>query len=161
MGKIVTNLWFNNNASEAVDFYLSIFKDSKIIERTYYSDVGKEFHGMNEGDLLTVTFEILGMEFVAINAGDEFKFNPSVSFCIDCKDQEEVDYYWSRLLDVGKESMCGWLEDKYGLSWQVVPVEYYDLMRKTNKEERKRLDEEMYREVKLDINKLRDAFKGK
>lgn len=107
MGKIVTNLWFNNNA------------------------------------------------------GDEFKFNPSVSFCIDCKDQEEVDYYWNKLLDGGKESMCGWLEDRYGLSWQVVPLEYYDLMRKVNKEERKRLDEEMYKEVKLDINKLRDAFKGK
>ena len=161
MGKIVANLWFDHNAEEAVDFYLGIFKDSKILERTYYGEVGKEYHGMEEGTLLTITFKLNGIEFVAINAGPEFKFNPSVSFAIDCKDQEEVDYYWNSLLDGGKASQCGWLEDKYGLSWQVVPVEYYELMRKAEKEQRSRLDEELFKQVKLDIGRLKVAYEGK
>lgn len=161
MNKITTNLWFNGNAEEAVDFYLGVFNNSKIIETTYYSDVGKEFHGKEKGDILTITFILNEMEFVAINAGPEFKFNPSVSFSIDCKDQEEVDYYWDLLLEGGKASMCGWLEDKFGLSWQIIPVEYYGMLRNANEDQRRRIDEELFKEVKLDIEKLRKAYSGK
>ena len=159
MGKITTNLWFDHIAEEAVAYYLDVFKNSRIIEKTYYSNVGKEYHGMEEGTVLTITFEIEGIELVALNAGPEFKFNQSIFLAIDCQDQSEVDYYWNRFLaDGGQASMCGWLEDKYGLSWQITPVEYYDLMRKADREQRARMDEELFKEVKLDIARLKAAF---
>ena len=135
MHKIIPNLWFDSNAKEAVDYYMSIFKDGKVNNITYYpkteeeglADFQKEF----AGKVLTVEFEILGMRFIAINAGPMFKFNESVSFMISCKDQEEIDYYWDALTaNGGEKSVCGWLKDKYGLSWQVCPENWEELTNK-------------------------------
>lgn len=135
MQKIVPNLWFEGNAKEAVEYYLSIFKDGRIINITYYPKTETEgladFQKDLAGKVLTVEFEILGMRFIAINAGPEFKFNESVSFMITCKDQAEIDYYWDSLTtNGGEESVCGWLKDKYGLSWQVSPKNWEELNKK-------------------------------
>lgn len=121
--KIVPNLWFDHNAEEAVNYYMTIFKDGKILKTHHYPSEGlQDFQKEFAGKVLTINFVLNGMEFVAINAGSEFKFNESVSFLINCKDQEEIDYYWEKLTaDGGEESVCGWLKDKYGLSWQVAP----------------------------------------
>lgn len=132
MQKIIPNLWFDNNAQEAAEYYLSVFKDGKIINITYYpnseaeglADFQKDF----AGKVLTVEFEILGMRFIGINAGPIFKFNEAISLMIPCKDQAEIDYYWEALTsDGGQESVCGWLKDKYGLSWQVCPENWAEL----------------------------------
>lgn len=123
MQKITANLWFDGNAQEAVDFYLSVFPEGKINSSSYYPKEGlADFQKSFAGKVLAINFELFGQEFVAINAGSEFKFNESVSFNITCKDQAEIDYYWEKLTaDGGQESVCGWCKDKYGLSWQVNP----------------------------------------
>ncbi len=120
MQKITPFLWFDNQAEEAVNFYISIFKNSKIQEKTYYT--GEEPMG-KKGSVMTVMFELDGQEFVALNGGPQFKFTEAISFSIDCETQEEIDYYWEKLTSGGGEEVqCGWLADKYGLSWQVVPA---------------------------------------
>ncbi|HRN95887.1 MAG TPA: VOC family protein [Candidatus Levybacteria bacterium] len=121
--RIVPNLWFDHNAEEAVDYYLSIFKDGKILDKAHYPTEGlADFQKEFAGKVLTINFELNGLQFMAINAGSEFKFNESVSFLVNCKDQDEIDYYWEALTkDGGEESVCGWLKDKYGLSWQIAP----------------------------------------
>ena len=123
MQKITPNLWMKGNAEEAVNFYLSVFPDSKITKTHYYPTEGlQDFQKDFAGKVLTIEFELFGQSLIVINAGNEFTFNESVSFMITCKDQEEIDYYWSRLTaDGGEESVCGWLKDKFGLSWQVAP----------------------------------------
>lgn len=130
MTKLITpNLWFDGNAQEAVDFYVSVFPDSKIISTVYYPTEGlADFQQGLAGKVLTIDFELSGNRFVAINAGPEFKFNESVSFSIPCKDQEEIDYYWEKLSSVPESEQCGWCKDKYGLSWQVVPENMDELM---------------------------------
>lgn len=130
MNKITPNLWFKGNAQEAVNFYLSIFPDSRIIETSYYPKEGLlDFQEPLAGEVLAIYFELFGQGFTAINAGDEFTFNESVSFNISCKDQEEIDYYWEKLTENGgMESVCGWCKDKYGLSWQVNPESIEELM---------------------------------
>lgn len=132
MQKITPNLWYDGNAKEAVNFYLSIFPEGKILATSYYPNEGlADFQQNMAGKELTVDFELYGQRFTAINAGPEFKFNESVSFMITCKDQEEIDYYWTALTaDGGAESVCGWLKDKYGLSWQVVPEGMEELIKK-------------------------------
>lgn len=135
MQKITPNLWFDHNAKEAIDFYLSVFPAAKIINTSYYPKTKEEgladFQKDLAGDVLTVEFELFGQRFTAINAGSEFKFNESVSFMISCEDQEEIDYYWEKLTaDGGQESVCGWLKDKYGLSWQVTPQNMEELIKK-------------------------------
>lgn len=133
MQKIIANLWFNRNAKEAVDYYLSVFKDSKLISTTYYPREGLEdFQKEFAGDVLTIEFELMGQRFVAINAGDEFKFSEAVSFTILCKDQEEIDYYWGKLSAVLESEQCGWCKDKYSLSWQINPANMEELMKKPN-----------------------------
>ncbi len=133
--RIIPNLWFDGNAMEAAEYYISIFADGKIINTTYYpkneseglADFQKDF----AGKVLTVEFEIMAMRFIGINAGPLFKFNESVSFMIPCKDQSEIDYYWNKLSsDGGEESVCGWLKDKFGLSWQVCPENWEELTKK-------------------------------
>lgn len=123
MQKIVTNLWFDGNAQEAVDFYLSVFPGSKITQTTYYpaAEHLQEFQKPLAGQVLTINFELHGQLFMAINAGSEFKFTPAVSLLINCKDQAEIDYYFEKLSVVPEAEVCGWLQDKYGLSWQVAP----------------------------------------
>ena len=131
---ITPNLWFNGNAKEAVDFYTSVFKDSKIISTSYYpksKDEGlADFQLKLSGKVLTIEFELNSMRFVAINAGPEFKFNESVSFAVSCKDQKEIDYYWSKLSSVPEAEQCGWCKDKFGLSWQIAPSNIEELMKK-------------------------------
>lgn len=120
--KIVPNLWFDGNAKEAVDFYLSVFPDSSVVAMSYYPTEGlADFQRDLAGKELTIDFQLFGQTYTAINAGPDFKFNESVSFLIYCKDQEEIDYYWEKLSAVPESEQCGWCKDKYGLSWQVVP----------------------------------------
>ncbi|HYF96408.1 MAG TPA: VOC family protein [Patescibacteria group bacterium] len=131
MQKITPNLWFDGNAREAVDFYISVFPDGKVINTSYYPNEGlAEFQKDMAGKELTIDFELGGQRFTAINAGPEFKFNESVSFLIACKDQEEIDYYWERLSKSPENEQCGWCKDQFGLSWQVVPESMEELMNK-------------------------------
>jgi predicted 3-demethylubiquinone-9 3-methyltransferase (glyoxalase superfamily) len=129
--KITPNLWFNGNAQEAVDFYTSVFPDGKIISTEYYPHEGlADFQQGLAGKVLTIDFELRGQRFIAINAGPEFTFNESVSFMIDCKDQDEIDYFWLKLSSVPESQQCGWCKDQYALSWQVVPANMGELMQK-------------------------------
>lgn len=127
-------MWFDGNAKEAVDFYVSVFKDASIINTVHYPETTEEgladFQLELAGKVLTIEFELLGTRFVAINAGPEFKFNESVSFSVPCKDQEEIDYYWDKLSKVPEAEQCGWCKDQYGLSWQIVPENMDELMQK-------------------------------
>lgn len=136
MKDITPNLWFDGNAKEAVDFYVSVFPDSKIISTMNYPNSAEEgladFQLDMAGKVLTVEFELSGNHFVAINAGPQFKFNESISFSIPCKDQEEIDFYWEKLSAVPESEQCGWCKDKYGLSWQVVPENMDELMKRPN-----------------------------
>ncbi len=134
MQRIVPNLWFDGNAKEAVDFYVSVFPDAKIISTERYPNSVEE--GLAEfqldlaGKVLTIEFELLGTSFVAINAGPEFTFNEAVSFMVPCKDQAEIDYYWEKLSSIPESEQCGWCKDAYGLSWQIVPENMGELMSK-------------------------------
>ncbi|MDB5186935.1 MAG: yteG [Candidatus Saccharibacteria bacterium] len=129
--KITPNLWFDGNAKEAVDFYVSVFPDSKINSTSYYPTEGlADFQKDLAGKELALDFELSGNRFVAINAGPEFKFNESVSFSIECADQEEIDYYWEKLSKVPESEQCGWCKDQFGLSWQVVPENMESLMQR-------------------------------
>lgn len=133
---ITPNLWFNGNAKEAVDYYLSVFKDSRVVNTSYYPDSSYEgladFQKNLAGKILTIEFELMGSPFIAINAGPEFKFTEAISFSVSCKNQEEIDYYWARLSSVPESEQCGWCKDKYGLSWQIVPENMEELMKRPN-----------------------------
>ena len=132
--KIIPNLWFDGNAREAAEYYVSVFPNGQIIRTTYYPETAEEgladFQADLAGKELTVEFEVLGMHFVAINAGPEFKFNESVSFAILCKDQAEIDFYWDKLSKVPEAEQCGWCKDQFGLSWQIVPEGWEEYMKK-------------------------------
>lgn len=134
--KLAPNLWFDGNAKEAVDFYVSVFPNGKINDITYYPNSAEEgladFQLDLAGKELTVEFELEGMRFTAINAGPEFKFNEAISFSIACQDQTEIDYFWEKLSAVPEAEQCGWCKDKYGLSWQVVPANIAELMQRPN-----------------------------
>jgi predicted 3-demethylubiquinone-9 3-methyltransferase (glyoxalase superfamily) len=157
MQKITPFLWFDNQAEEAANFYISIFKNSKVNEKTYYT--GEEPTG-KKGSVLTVMFELDGQEFVALNGGPQFKFTEAISFSIDCETQEEIDYYWEKLTSGGGEEVqCGWLADKYGLSWQVVPAS----LKKWAKDAAgfQRVMKALMSMKKLDMATLQRAFDGK
>jgi predicted 3-demethylubiquinone-9 3-methyltransferase (glyoxalase superfamily) len=131
--KITPNLWFDGNAKEAVEFYITVFPESKIVSTVYYPKEGLlDFQKPLASKELTVEFELSGNRFVAINAGPEFKFNEAVSFSIPCADQKEIDYYWEKLSTVPESEQCGWCKDQYGLSWQVVPANMEELMKRPN-----------------------------
>jgi predicted 3-demethylubiquinone-9 3-methyltransferase (glyoxalase superfamily) len=131
MQKIIPNLWFAGNAQEAVEYYVSVFKDSQIINTTKYPDTGlADFQKSFAGKVLTIEFELQGQRFVAINAGNEFTFSEAISFAVSCNDQAELDYYWSKLSAQPSAEQCGWCKDKYGLSWQIVPENMEELMNK-------------------------------
>lgn len=156
-------LWFDNEGEDAARFYTSIFPDSEILHISHYTEspqVGHEIHKQPAGKVLTVSFKLSGTPFVALNGGPQFKFSEAVSFQIDCKNQEEVDYYWTKLLDGGRESSCGWLKDKFGLSWQVVPIQLKELLAGDDKEGAKRAMDAMMGMVKLDIAQLQKAYDG-
>ena len=134
--KIIANLWFDGNARQAVDFYISVFPNSKIISTAYYPNSTEEgladFQVNLAGQVLTIEFELNGTQFVAINAGPEFKFTEAVSFSVACKDQEEIDYYWEKLSSSPENEQCGWCKDQFGLSWQIVPANMEELMLRPN-----------------------------
>src|SRR5256885_12166094 len=120
--KIVPCLWFDDQGEEAAKFYTSIFKGSKINKITHYTEAGREVHGRKAGSVMTVAFELAGQPFTALNGGPQFKFNEAISFQVNCETQDEIDYFWSKLTEGGQEGPCGWLKDKFGLSWQVIPT---------------------------------------
>ncbi|GEP89180.1 Glyoxalase superfamily enzyme, possibly 3-demethylubiquinone-9 3-methyltransferase [Chitinophaga terrae (ex Kim and Jung 2007)] len=157
MQKISPSLWFNDNAQEAIDFYLTVFKQGKIVNSSYYGENAP----LPKGTLLAATFQLEGLEFVAINGGPVFSFTEAISFTINCETQEEVDYYWEKLTaDGGKESQCGWLKDKFGLSWQVVPTILNRLIADSDKEKAGRAMQAMMKMKKIDISVLEKAYKG-
>jgi predicted 3-demethylubiquinone-9 3-methyltransferase (glyoxalase superfamily) len=151
-----TCLWFDTDGEAAANFYTSIFKDSKLGEVSRYTEAGPG----RAGTVMTVEFELNGQKFIALNGGPEFTFNESISFQIPCADQKEVDYYWDRLCEGGQEVACGWLKDKYGLSWQVVPTVLFDLVRDPDPEKAKRATEAMLSMTKFDIDALQKAYAG-
>ncbi len=136
MQKITPNLWFDGNAKEAVDFYVSVFSNSKILSTEHYPESAEQgladFQKDLAGEVLAIEFELDGVRFTAINAGPEFKFNEAVSFAITCKNQAEIDYFWEKLSSVPESEQCGWCKDKYGLSWQIVPSNMKEFMQKPN-----------------------------
>ena len=158
MQKIRPFLWFNDNAEEAVRFYTSIFKNSRIGKVARYDEAGEKAAGRPAGSVMTIEFEIEGQQFIALNGGPIFKFNESVSFVVNCRTQAEVDSYWKKLTaDGGKEVQCGWLKDKFGLSWQIVPTVFFALLKSKDAAKSRRVMAAMLKMVKLDIKKLRQA----
>ncbi len=162
MQKITPFLWFNDNAEEAVKFYTSIFKKSKIGKIARYPEGVEETNGRPVGSVMTIEFQIEGQQFLALNGGPQFKFNESVSFMVHCKTQAEVDRYWKKLTaGGGKAVACGWLKDKYGLCWQIVPTVFFDLVSSKDAAKSRRVIQAMMGMVKLDIKKLKQAAKEK
>ncbi len=161
MQKITPFLWFDDNAEEAVKFYTSIFKNSKIGKIARYDKAGEKVAGRPAGSVMTVEFQLEGQEFVALNGGPHFKFTEAISFVVNCETQEEVDYYWEKLSEEGKEVQCGWLKDKFGVSWQIVPTILGELLSDKDAAKSQRVMQAMLKMVKLDIKKLKQAAKGK
>ena len=160
--KITPCLWFDDQAEEAAKFYVSIFKNSRIVTVSYYTEVGREHHGREPGSVLMVAFELDGQSFTALNGGPIFKFTEAISLQVACETQQEVDYYWSKLLTGGDahEQECGWLKDKYGLSWQIVPNVLMAMISDPNVEKAKRATQAMFTMKKLDIAALERAYEG-
>ena len=154
MQKITPCLWFDNNAEEAVNHYLSIFKNSKINKILRCGDAGPG----PKGSVLTIAFQLEGQDFIALNGGPIFKFNEAISLSVDCKSQLEVDDLWEKLSDGGQESQCGWLKDKFGLSWQVVPSALVEMLQDPDPEKSKRVMAAMMQMGKIDIAKLKQAY---
>lgn len=156
MQKITTFLWFNDNAEEAVNFYISIFKDSKI-EKVFRLDSNAPG---SETPFIAIDFKLNGQVFTAINGGPMFTFSPAISFVIDCESQEEVDHYWYKLSEGGEEQPCAWLKDKYGISWQVVPKILMQLLQDKDPVKAKRVMESMFQMKKIDIDAIKQAYQG-
>ena len=163
MQKITPCLWFDDKAEEAVNFYVSVFKDSKVLSTLRYDAESAKASGRPEGSVLTVEFQIAGQKFLALNGGPIFKLTEAVSFMIDCKDQKEVDYYWDKLSEGGDPAaqQCGWLKDRYGLSWQVVPSILNELLQDKDQAKAQRAMSAMLQMKKLDIAALKKAHAGK
>src|SRR3954454_24451723 len=156
MQRITPFLWFDTQAEEAMNFYCSIFNDSKPGTITRYGDTGPGA----KGSVMTASFTLDGQEFVALNGGPQFPFTNAVSFMVNCESQEEVDYFWTRLSAGGKEVQCGWLQDKYGLSWQIVPQEFFEMISSGTPEQSDRVMTAMMQMVKMDLAKLKKAYDG-
>lgn len=154
MQTITPCLWFDGNAEEAVKFYTSIFKNSKILSTARYGEAGAQATGRPKGSVMTIKFELNGQEFLALNCGPVFKFTPAISLMVNCQTQDEIDRMWEKLSEGGKEVQCGWLEDKFGLSWQIVPVGMDKLMQGKRSEQVMR---SMLQMKKLDIEQLERA----
>ncbi len=151
--KIVPNLWFDTEAEEAANFYVELFDDARIVNVARYTEAGPR----PAGTVMTVEFELNGQRFVGINGGPQFKFDEAVSFQITCEDQDEVDHFWSRLSESGEEGQCGWLKDRFGLSWQVVPTGMEELFSDPDPERARRAMEAMLGMQKIDIAEIRRA----
>jgi predicted 3-demethylubiquinone-9 3-methyltransferase (glyoxalase superfamily) len=157
MQKITPFLWFNNQAEEAANFYVSIFKNSKILSISRYGEAGPG----PKGNAMTAAFQLDGEEFIALNGGPQFKFTEAISFVVNCETQQEVDEFWEKLSMDGEESRCGWLKDKYGLSWQIVPTILGKLMTDPDPQKSKRVIEAMLKMKKIVIDDLKRAHEGK
>jgi predicted 3-demethylubiquinone-9 3-methyltransferase (glyoxalase superfamily) len=160
--EITPCLWFDDQAEEAVEFYTAIFRNSKILNVARYGEAGREIHGKKPGTVMTVAFELDGQAFTALNGGPVFKFNEAISFQVSCETQEEVDYYWEKLSEGGDEKaqQCGWLKDRYGVSWQVVPSVLPELISDPDPRKSQRVFSAMLKMKKLDIAELRRAYAG-
>jgi predicted 3-demethylubiquinone-9 3-methyltransferase (glyoxalase superfamily) len=159
--KITPFLWFNDQAEEAAKFYISTFENSKIGKITRYDEESTGPTGRPAGSVMTIEFELEGQRFVGLNGGTHFKFTEAVSFVINCETQEEVDHFWSKLSAGGEESRCGWLKDKFGLSWQVVPVVLIEMLADEDAAKAKRVMRAMLQMDKIDISTLQKAYDGK
>src|SRR6266850_3799629 len=160
--RITPCLWFDDQAEEAVKFYVAIFKNSRIVSVARYGEAGREIHGKPAGTVMTVAFELDGQAFTALNGGPMFKFTEAISFQVHCETQAEVDYYWEKLSEGGDETaqQCGWLKDKYGASWQVVPTVLIEMLSDPNAEKSGRAMKAMLHMKKLDIAELKRAYEG-
>jgi len=154
--QITPFLWFDDNADKAVNFYFSIFKDSRLLDATRYGEAGPG----PKGTIMTATFELNGQQFIALNGGPRYKFTEAVSFVVKCETQEEIDYYWDKLLDGGEPQRCGWLKDRFGLSWQIVPAQLSELFGGNDPQRAGRVMQAMMQMVKFDIAKLKQAYDG-
>lgn len=158
MQKITPCLWFNDNAEEAVNFYVSLFKNSKITNISYCGEASSEVSGKPRGSVLTVDFTLDGQNFIALNDGPEFKFTQAISFLVNCKNQKEVDYLWEKLTEGGEESQCGWLKDRYGISWQIVPMGLSELLQDKNSVKAEIVMQAFLKMKKIDIKTLKNAY---
>lgn len=161
MRKITPFLWFDDKAEEAAKFYTSIFKNSKIGDIARYDEEAAKPTGRPPGSVMVVEFQLDGQDFVALNGGPLFKFTEAISFVVNCDTQEEVDYFWEKLSAGGEESRCGWLKDKFGLSWQVTPTVLIDMLHDTDSAKAERVMKTMLQMQKIDIEKLKAAYRGK
>jgi predicted 3-demethylubiquinone-9 3-methyltransferase (glyoxalase superfamily) len=163
MSKITPFLWFNNQAEEAVKFYASIFENSKIGTVSRYDEASAAASGRPSGSVMTAAFQLEGQEFVALNGGPHFKFTEAISFVVNCESQEEIDYYWAKLSEGGDEKaqQCGWLKDKYGLSWQIYPPLLGKLLQDKDPKKSKRVMKAMITMKKIDIKALKQAYDQK
>jgi len=161
MSKITPCLWFDHQAEEAARFYTGVFRNSKIVAISRYGEAGREVHGQPAGKVLTVAFELDGQPYTALNGGPQFKFNEAVSFQVPCKSQEEVDYYWDKLSAGGdpRAQQCGWLKDRFGLSWQVFPSVLIDMLQDKDRAKADRVMEAMLRMKKIDLEALERAYR--
>lgn len=155
MQRINPFLWFDGQAEEAARYYTSIFPNSEISGITHYNEASAEASGNPEGSVMTVEFTLDGQKFIALNGGPEYQFTPAISLLVNCETQEEVDHYWSRLTEGGKEVACGWLTDKFGVSWQITPIEMMELIKDPAKSDRAM--KAMMEMVKIDINEIKRA----
>jgi predicted 3-demethylubiquinone-9 3-methyltransferase (glyoxalase superfamily) len=160
--KITPCLWFDDQAEEAVGFYTAIFRNSRIVHVARYGEAGREIHGKPAGTVMVVAFELEGQAFTALNGGPMFKFNEAISFQVDCETQGEVDYYWGKLSGGGDEKaqQCGWLKDKYGASWQIVPRALVEMINDPDPVRSQRVMAAMLKMKKIDIATLRRAYSG-
>ncbi len=161
MQKITPFLWYDDKAEEAANFYVSIFKNSRILDDNRYPEEAEEVSGKPKGTVMTVSFELEGQKFIALNGGPHFRFTEAISFMVDCKDQKEVDELWSKLSEGGSESQCGWLKDKYGLSWQIIPTALKELMSDPDPEKSGRVMAAMLKMSKIDVEALKRAYEGR
>ncbi|MBF0292404.1 MAG: VOC family protein [Nitrospinae bacterium] len=158
MQKIVPCLWFKGNAEEAVNFYASIFKDSKVVSMSRYGESGSKVSKMPKGSVMTISFQLNGQEFLAMNSEPDFPFTPAISFMVHCQTQAEVDYYWDKLADGGEYQQCGWLTDKFGLFWQIVPVEIEKILSGDNPAKSDKMMNALLKMERLDIAELKRAY---
>jgi predicted 3-demethylubiquinone-9 3-methyltransferase (glyoxalase superfamily) len=158
MQKITPFFWFDDKAEEAASFYTSIFKNSKIVNIARYGDAGAAVTGRPKGTVMTVAFQLEGQEFVALNGGPQFKFTEAISLVVNCQTQEEVDEYWKKLSDGGQEVQCGWLKDKYGLSWQIVPTVLGEMLSDRDPKKAERVMKAMLQMKKIEIKGLKQAY---
>lgn len=161
--RITPYLWFDKQAEEAAQFYVSVFNESKIGRITRYGKERYEIEGLSEGSVMTVEFQLEGQDFVALNGGPQYNFTPAISLCVNCETQEEVNYYWKMLSKGGDENaqVCGWLKDKYGVSWQVVPISLIEMINDPDTEKSERVMKAMLKMKKIDMDALKRAYDGK